>query len=125
MDTQQLVLLLITGLLAGFIAGGFGVGGGIIIVPVLLFVFGLTQHEAQGTSFAVLLFPVGILGAWNYYKNGFVNVRFMIILVIAFVAGSYLGSLLSVHLPAKVLRKAFAVLMLVAGLKMLFEKTAQ
>ncbi len=122
METQQIVLLLITGIVAGFIAGGFGVGGGIIIVPALLFMFGLSQHEAQGTSFAVLLFPIGILGVWNYYRKGFVNTKFVVILVIAFVLGSYLGSLLSVHLPARTLKKAFAVLMLIAGIKMLFEK---
>jgi uncharacterized protein len=122
METQQILLLILTGILAGFIAGGFGVGGGIIIVPALLFVFGLSQHEAQGTSFAVLLFPIGILGVWNYYKNGFVNMKFVIILVIAFVLGSYFGSLVSIHLPAKTLKKAFAILMLVVGTKMLFEK---
>lgn len=123
MDFNNLFLLIITGILAGFIAGGFGVGGGIIIVPALVFIFGLSQHEAQGTSLAVLAIPFGFLiAAHNYHKKDFINYKFAIILVVTFLIGSYLGSLVSVNLPAKTLKKAFGVLMLVAGLKMVIGK---
>ena len=122
MDLQQLLFLVITGLLAGFIGGALGVGGGIIIVPSLIFVFGMTQHQAQGTSLAVLLMPVGLFAVMNYHKKGFVNYKFALVLIIAFLLGSYLGSLMSIHLPAKTLKKMFGVLMLVAGIKMMIGK---
>jgi len=123
MDINNLLILLAIGLVAGFIAGGLGVGGGIIIVPALVFIFGMTQHQAQGTSLAVLAVPIGfIVAASNYHKQGLINYKYAIILVAAFLVGSYLGSKLSVNLPAKTLKKAFGVLMLVAGLKMFLGK---
>ena len=100
-----------------------GVGGGIIVVPALVFFYGMTQHEAQGTSLAVLAVPFGfIAAAYNYHKQGFVNYKYAIILVVAFFIGSYLGSLISINIPAKTLKKAFGILMLIAGLKMILGK---
>jgi uncharacterized membrane protein YfcA len=99
-----------------------GFGGGIIIVPALVFIFGMTQHDAQGTSLAVLLFPVGALAVLNYYKKGYVNFKFALILIVAFVIGSYFGSLISISLPDNTLKKLFGVLMLIAGIKMIFGK---
>lgn len=122
MDIQQILILCLTGILAGIIAGGLGVGGGIIIVPALVFIFGMTQHEAQGTSLAVLLPPISILAVISYHKKGFINYKFAIILVVAFVLGSYLGGLFAVHLPERTLKKIFGVLMLVASLKIIFQK---
>ena len=122
MDSQTLILLIVTGFLAGVISGGMGVGGGIIIVPAMVFLFGMSQHEAQGTSLAVLLFPVVFLGVLNYYRKGYVNVRFALILVVAFVIGSYVGSLISVNLPDRVIKKAFGVLIILAGVKMIIGK---
>lgn len=110
------------GILAGLVAGTLGVGGGIIIVPALVFILGLTQHQAQGTSLAVLLFPVGILAVINYSKNGFVNYKFAAILIITFILGSYLGSIISINLPGKLLKKIFGILMFIAALKMIFGK---
>jgi uncharacterized membrane protein YfcA len=123
MDINQIITLSLIGLLAGFIAGGLGVGGGIIIIPALVFFFGMTQHQAQGTSLAVLSVPIGfIMAASNYHKKGFINYKFALILVATFLIGSYLGSLLSINLPAKSLKKAFGILMLIAGIKMIFGK---
>jgi uncharacterized protein len=122
MEFNDIIILVVVGISAGIIAGALGVGGGIIIVPALVFIFGFTQHQAQGTSLAVLLFPVGILAVINYYKSGYVNFKFAIILIIAFVVGSYFGSLLSVQMPDKILRKIFGILMLVVGIKMILEK---
>lgn len=122
MSVNQIVLLIIAGLLGGFVSGTMGVGGAIIIVPFLVFFLGLTQHQAQGTSLMVLVLPVGIFAVLNYAKNGYVNYKFAFILVLAFVAGSYLGSLLAVNMPAKTLQKVFAVLLLIVGTKMLIEK---
>jgi uncharacterized membrane protein YfcA len=122
MNYSEIFLLLIIGLLAGIVGGSLGVGGGIVIVPSLVFLLGFSQHQAQGTSLAVLLFPVAILGVINYYKNGYVNFKFAIILIIAFVIGSYFGSLISVHLPERILRKMFGIFMLLVSLRMIFIK---
>ena len=122
MSINEIIILCITGVLAGLVAGTLGVGGGIIIVPALVFILGLSQHHAQGTSLAVLLFPVGILAVINYHKNGFVNFKFAIILIITFILGSYLGSILSMNLDGKILKKIFGVLMIIAAIKMIFEK---
>jgi uncharacterized protein len=123
MEFNQIITLAAIGLLAGFIAGGLGVGGGIIIVPALVFFFGMTQHQAQGTSLAVLAIPIGfIIAATNYHKKGFINYKYALILIATFLVGSYLGSLVSVNIPDKILKKAFGILMLVAGVKMILGK---
>ena len=122
MTINEIIILCITGVLAGIIAGSLGVGGGIIIVPALVFILGFTQHHAQGTSLAVLLFPVGILAVINYHKNGYVNYKFAVILIITFIIGSYFGGLIAVHIPAKELKKIFGILLLLAGIKMIFGK---
>ncbi len=122
MTINELVILISVGFIAGIVGGSLGLGGGIIIVPALVFILGFTQHDAQGTSLAVLLFPVGILGVINYAKNGYVNYKFAIILIIAFVLGSYLGSVISVHLPDKILKKMFGVFLLLISLKMIIGK---
>lgn len=122
MGSQEVVLLLLVGLVAGILAGGLGIGGGIVIVPAMVFLFGFTQHQAQGTSLAVLLFPVVSLGVWNYYKEGFVNFRYVFIIILAFLIGSFLGSYISVHIDAKILRKVFGIFLLLVSLKMIFNK---
>ena len=122
MSIHGIVILIIIGLSAGLIAGALGVGGAIIIVPALVFFFQMPQHMAQGTSLAILLFPVGLLAFLNYYEHGYVNFRVAIIVMLAFVIGGYFGSLISVNLPAKTLKVLFGSLMLLAGMKMIFGK---
>jgi hypothetical protein len=122
MEIQQIVLLSVIGILAGIIAGGMGVGGGIIIVPALVLIFGMSQHQAQGTSLAVLLPPISFLAVIKYHKDGYIDYKFAIILAVAFFLGSYLGGLIAVNLPAKILKKIFGILMLFAGLRMIFGK---
>jgi len=122
MSVNEIIILVVIGFIAGIVGGSLGLGGGIIIVPALVFILGLTQHQAQGTSLAVLLFPIGILGVINYSKNGYVNFKFAIILIIAFVLGSYLGSVISIHLPAKTLKKIFGVFLLLISIKMIIDK---
>ena len=122
MSINELMLLIATGLLGGVIAGSLGVGGGIIIVPSLVFIFGMSQHLAQGTSLAVLLFPVGLFAVINYHKEGYINYKFAIILMVAFLLGSYFGSKMAINLPAKTLKKMFGVLMMLAGVKMVLGK---
>jgi uncharacterized membrane protein YfcA len=122
MAFSNVLILAVIGLSAGLIAGALGVGGGIIIVPALVFIFGMSQHHAQGTSLAVLLLPVGILAVVNYYRKGYVNFKYALILMIAFVLGSYFGSLFSISIPDSTLKKLFGVLMLGVGLRMIFGK---
>ena len=122
MSINEIILLIVIGFIAGVVGGSLGLGGGIIIVPALVFILGFTQHHAQGTSLAVLLFPIGILGVINYAKSGYVNFKFAAVLIVAFVLGSYLGSEISVHLPEKVLKKIFAVFLLIISVKMFLDK---
>ncbi|QGY45166.1 TSUP family transporter [Maribellus comscasis] len=122
MSLYQLILLIIIGLLSGMLAGVFGVGGAIIVIPALVFIMGLTQHQAQGTSLAFMIPPIGILAAWNYWKAGYVNWKFALILSLTFVVGAYLGSKFSVNIPDKVLRKIFGILLLFVAVKMIISK---
>jgi uncharacterized membrane protein YfcA len=97
-----------------------GIGGGIIIVPALIYVLGFSQHEAQGTSLGLLLLPAGILAAWNYYKKGYIDIRDVLIMAAAFIIGGYFGSKLAVVLPDATLKKGFAILLVAVACKMLF-----
>ncbi len=99
-----------------------GVGGGIIIIPALIFFMGFSQKEAQGTSLAVLTLPVALLAAVNYYKEGYINIKFAAIMVVTFVIGSYIGSKFALSISDLSLKKIFAVLLVAIGIKMLFWK---
>ncbi|MFP4025935.1 MAG: TSUP family transporter [Thiohalospira sp.] len=122
MSVYEFIVLILIGFLAGIVGGSLGLGGGIIIVPALVFIMGFTQHHAQGTSLAVLLFPIGILGVLHYAKNGYVNYKYAVILIVAFILGSYLGSYISVYLPAKTLKKVFGIFILIISVKMILDK---
>lgn len=122
MTSNEIIVLISIGLFAGLVSGTLGLGGGIVIIPALVFFLGLTQHQAQGTSLAILLFPIGILGVYNYYKAGFVNMKYTLVIVLAFIIGSYFGSLLSINLPEKFLRKIFGIGVFLISLRMIFGK---
>lgn len=122
MPLSQILLLILVGLMAGIVSGSLGVGGGIIIVPSLVFILGFSQHQAQGTSLAFMLPPIGILAAYNYFKEGYVNIKVALILMLAFVIGGYLGSLFSVNIPARYLKKLFGGLLLIVAIKMILNK---
>ncbi len=122
MNLVQLLILIFVGILAGMLAGMFGVGGAIVVIPVLVFILGLSQHDAQGTSLAFMLPPVGFLATWNYWKAGHVNWKFALVLSLAFIIGSYFGSHISIGISDKLIRKLFGVLMILVALKMIFSK---
>jgi len=122
MEMNQILFLGIIGLVAGFLSGTAGIGGGLIMVPAMVYLMGMSQHNAQGTSLALLMMPVGILAVIQYYNKGFVNVKFALILALFFVAGAYMGSRLAVNMPEKILRTAFGVCMLLVGFKMILGK---
>lgn len=122
MNLSTILILIFIGLAAGLLSGMVGVGGGILMVPALVFFLGLTQHGAQGTSLAVMLPPVGILACMNYYKAGALNWKFAVIIGITFVVGGYLGSKVAIGIDERMLRKIFGVVMLLAALKLIFGK---
>ena len=122
MSTSLLLILVAIGIISGIMAGMLGIGGAIIMVPALVFVMGLNQHTAQGTSLAVMLPPIGIIAAFNYYKAGQVNIKFALVLAAAFLIGSYFGSKFALNLPQPVLKKIFGILLILVAAKMLFSK---
>lgn len=120
MTITTLLLLLIVGLAAGFLSGLIGIGGGIIIVPALVLFLGFSQKMAQGTSLGILLLPVGILAVLQYYKQGYLNVNYVLIVAAAFVLGGFLGSKLALSVSDEKMKKVFALILLLISLKMLF-----
>lgn len=120
MSITYILGLLLIGLAAGFLSSLVGIGGGVVIVPALVIFYGLNQKLAQGTSLTMLALPVAGIGAYNYYKEGFVDWRISLILAITFVVGGYLGSKLVIELPVSIVKKIFAILMIVMGINYLF-----
>jgi uncharacterized membrane protein YfcA len=116
---QYLILILI-GVCAGVASGFLGIGGGVILVPALVFALSYSQHLAQGTSLAALVLPVGIFAAWTYYRNGNANLAAAALLGVGFAAGGYLGARFAVELPDKALKRAFALLLFALAAKMMF-----
>jgi uncharacterized protein len=120
MDTQTILIIIMVGIAAGMLSGLVGVGGGIIIVPSLVYFIGFSQKTAQGTSLALIMLPVGIFGVMQYYKQGHVDYRIVGLLAIGFLAGSFFGSKIALNISQETLKKVFAVLMIVIAIKMLF-----
>jgi len=116
------IILLCIGMAAGILSGMVGVGGGIIIVPALIYFMSMSQHQAQGTSLAVLLLPVGILAVYNYYKDGLVDVRTTLIIASTFVIGGFIGSKISIGLDQNMVKKIFGIFLLIVGIKMILGK---
>jgi len=122
MATSLILILVVIGIITGVMAGMLGIGGAIIMIPALVLFTGFSQQMAQGTSLAVMLPPIGILAALNYYKAGQVNIKYAIILAIFFLVGSYFGSKFALTLPQPVLKKIFGILLLLIAAKMLLGK---
>jgi uncharacterized membrane protein YfcA len=111
---------LVLGLVAGVLSGLVGIGGGVIIVPALVFLFSMSQHTAQGTTVAMLVLPVGALAAWVYYRQGFVDISVAGLLAVGFVLGSLAGARIAVTLPDAALEKIFGAMVVLIGLRMIF-----
>ena len=122
MSIFTVIVLILLGLLAGILSGFVGVGGGILMIPLLIIFLGFTQHQAQGTALFAMLPPIGILAAMNYYKEGFVKWEYAAVIALAFVVGGYFGSKLSISLPAQTVRRVFGVIMLIGAIKLIFSK---
>jgi uncharacterized protein len=120
MTNQVIFLIVLIGCLAGVLSGLAGVGGGVVIVPLLGLLLGFTQKESQGTSLALFLLPVGFLGVYNYYKEGNVNFKVTLIMAAGFIVGSYVGSKFALSVDDSVLKKVFGAILILFGIKYLF-----
>jgi uncharacterized membrane protein YfcA len=121
-DMTSVLLYLLLGLVAGIASGLIGIGGGTIIVPALVFLFGLSQHKAQGTTLALLVPPIGLLAAWTYYKQGYVDLKIVILICIGFFFGGLFGAKVATKLSNVVLERVFGIALLLISLKMIFSK---
>ena len=122
MDVQIVLSLVLIGVLAGILSGLVGVGGGVIMVPLLVLLLGFNQHQAQGTSLAVLVVPVTAVAVYTYHKEGFIDWRYVGIIAMFFVIGGYFGSKIAVGLDQKMLKKVFGFILLIIAGKMLLGK---
>ncbi|HLI91997.1 MAG TPA: sulfite exporter TauE/SafE family protein [Puia sp.] len=120
MSIQSVVLLLAVGVLAGMLSGLVGLGGGVIIVPALVYLLGFSQHQATGTSLGILLLPAGIFAVMNYYRKGYIDVRVVLLIFAGFLVGGYLGSKISLNIPEGTLKKIFAVILVLIAGRVLF-----
>jgi len=119
MEISTLIILILIGLLAGALSGFVGIGGGIIVVPALVYLLGLSQFEAQGTSLLLMLPPIGILAVLNYYQTGVVNWKYATVIALTFVVGGYFGSKITLKLDETLVKLIFGILMLLVAIKMI------
>ena len=122
MSIETLLILIAIGLFAGAFSGMVGIGGGVIIIPALVYFLGFSQHQAQGTSLAIMLPPIGLMAAYQYYKSGHVNLTYAIIIASAFFIGGYFGAKYAVKMPQDILKKVFGVFLILVALKTIFGK---
>ncbi len=116
------LLYIFLGLTAGTLSGMFGIGGGTILIPALIFLVGLSQHEAQGTTLAMMLPPIGLLAVWKYYRQGHVHFYIAAFICVGFLIGGLIGANMAEGLSNLALRKAFGVFLMVVATYMIFAK---
>jgi uncharacterized membrane protein YfcA len=119
---MTIALVVLGGLLIGVVSGLIGIGGGILIVPMLVYFLEMGQKKAQGTSLAALLLPIGIFAAWEYYKAGNVDIRVALILAGTIAVGAWFGAMFAQHISDLALRRGFAALLIFAAIRLFFKK---
>ena len=112
---------LLLGVAIGVVSGLVGIGGGALLIPALVFGYGMTQHKAQGTSLATMLLPIGFFAFWKYYKAGDVDLRLAILIALGFALGGWVGGAWAVHISDIALRRGFAIVLIVVAVRMLFK----
>ncbi|MFI5163235.1 MAG: sulfite exporter TauE/SafE family protein [Sphingobacteriales bacterium] len=122
MSGVTFLILAVIGLAAGFLGGMIGLGGAIILIPAMVMFLSMDQRMAQGTTIAIMLPPIGFFAAINYYKAGYVNIKYALVIAIVFTIGGYLGSKVALNVPVNVLKKVFAVVLVLIAAKMVFTK---
>jgi uncharacterized protein len=116
------VLYVALGLIAGIFSGVFGIGGGTIMIPALVFLFGLTQHQAQGTTLAIMIPPIGLLAAWRYFQSGNVKVSTAGFICLGFLLGGWIGASLVQNISEPLLKRMFGIFLLVISVRMILTK---
>lgn len=116
------LIYIILGLVAGIFGGVFGIGGGTVLIPVMVYIFGLTQHQAQGTTLAAMIPPIGLLAAWRYWQAGNVKLSMAGFICIGFFVGGLIGASLVQNVSDPLLKKFFGVFLLLVSLEMIFRK---
>lgn len=122
MSTSTFIILLFVGLAIGLFSGMFGLGGGLFLIPALVFFVGMSQRAAQGTSIAIMLLPIGLFAFLNFYKAGHVNIRYSVIIALSFMIGSFIGSSISLKIPDYNMSKIFGWILLIISLKYILYK---
>ena len=122
MNFGVIIILILIGLFAGVFGGFVGLGGGVIMIPALVYILGMSQHAAQGTSLAVMLPPIGILAAYNYWKAGEININYAMIIAASFIIGGYFGSKFALQMPVAMMKKIFAFALIIMAINMLIKK---
>jgi len=117
---MPVAVMALIGLAGGVLSGLFGIGGGVVIVPLLILVLGFTAQQAAGTSLAALLLPVGLFGAIQYWQAGQVNILNAALLALGLLIGAFIGARLGLSLPSEVIQRAFGVLLVVVGIRFVF-----
>jgi len=117
---RDIIGYIAVGLIGGIFGGLIGLGGGIVIVPLLVYVFGFSQHKAQGTTLTMMLPPIGLLAVMEYYRQNAVDFRVAALLCVGFVFGGYLGAKLALWIPPMQLQKVFGVFLFILAVKMIF-----
>ena len=120
MEIQHVIVIAIIGIAAGILSGLLGLGGAIIIIPALVMALGFSQQMAQGTTLMMMVLPIGALAAFQYYQQGLVDFKVAMIMAFFFFIGGYFGAKLATQLPLEILKKSFAIMMILIALKMLF-----
>ncbi len=118
----DIILYIVLGLVAGVLSGLLGIGGGIIIIPALIFLFGLTQQQAQGTTLALMVPPIGLLAAWTYYNHGYVDLKIAAFICLGFFVGGFFGAKLATALSTGILQKVFGVALLLTAIYMIIRR---
>jgi uncharacterized membrane protein YfcA len=121
-NMNEILPFLLLGFVAGALSGLIGIGGGVVIVPALVFLFGFSQHKAEGTTLALLVPPVGVLAVLPYFKQGFVDIRSAAFMCLGFLFGGLIGGHLATGLSNMVLQRVFAIALLMIGIRMLFAR---
>lgn len=119
---MNIIGLLLLGFLTGIVSGFLGIGGAVVIIPALVYIFHLSQHCAQGTTLALMIPPIGLLAAWQYWRSGNVNLHIAVWIAIGFFVGGLVGALLVNKVPDILLRKIFGIFLALIALKMIFSK---
>lgn len=117
-----MVIISIVGIMAGILSGMLGLGGAIIIIPALVIFLGYSQQLAQGTALVMMVLPVGALAAFQYYQNGFVDIKAALIMALFFFIGGYFGAKFAIKIPQDILKKSFSVMLILIAMKMWFQK---